>query len=88
MEEKMSEKKTLSKVERFALAAAREKVTSAQGEFNQLIEEVAEAHGISKEDGPNWRFSPDFSTVTFFPPKPPAPPAVDSKGEEPETPAE
>lgn len=82
----MSEKKTLSKVERYALVAAREKVVSAQGEYNQLIEEVAEAHDISKEDGPNWRFSADFSTVTYFPPKPkPAPPAPPADA--PETPA-
>lgn len=71
----MSEKKTLSKVERFALQSAREKAIIAQNEFQVIIEEVASAHGIDvKADGQNWQFAPDFSHMIYVPaPKPEEP---------------
>jgi hypothetical protein len=70
----MSETKTLSKVEKFALTAARERAASAQMEFQSLLEEVAGAHGIDPEEGPMWQFNQDFSHVRRV--KTPEPPPV------------
>lgn len=71
----MSERKTLSKVERFALQSAREKAIAAHAEFLGLIDEIAAAHGIDvKADGQNWQFAPDFSHMIYVPaPKPEEP---------------
>lgn len=71
----MPETKTLSRVEGFALRAAREKAAAAHAEFLGLIDEIAAAHGIDvKADGQNWQFAPDFSHMIYVPaPKPEEP---------------
>lgn len=71
----MPEKKTLSRVETFALRASREKLAAAEVELRGLIDEIAAAHGIDvKADGQNWQFAPDFSHMIYVPaPKPEEP---------------
>lgn len=68
----MAETKTLSKVETFALRAARERAVLADAEFRAIIDEVAAAHGIdAKGEGNDWQFSPDFLRIVYAPaPKP------------------
>jgi hypothetical protein len=75
----MPETKTLSKVEQFALQAARDKAQEAGALFNELIGDVAAAHGVEQKDGADWQFSRDFSAMIYAPrPKqeevPPPPP--------------
>ncbi len=84
----MAETKTLSRVEAFALRAARERAAAADTEFRSLIEEVGSAHGIdSKKDGNDWTFSPDFTVLTYTP-RPKAPEAKPSAEPPAEPPAE
>jgi hypothetical protein len=77
----MAEKKTLSKVETYALLAAREKLSRAEAEFGAMIESVAEAHGIDpKKNGRDWQYDQGFTTITFKPvPKEPTPEPDDVK---------
>lgn len=63
----MPETKTLSKVERFALVAARDKAQEANALFNDLIGEVAAAHGVDQADGQDWQFTRDFSAMIYAP---------------------
>jgi hypothetical protein len=63
----MPETKTLSKVEQFALVAARDKAQEAGTVFNDLITEVAVAHGVDQVAGPDWQFTRDFSTMIYVP---------------------
>jgi len=87
------EKITLSKVERFALAAAQGQLAQAQVAFNELINDVVSSHGIDEKDAGNWAFSRDFSNLmrvkkvvpdkpepdkkTDAPADPPVPPAAE-----------
>ncbi|MCK9519472.1 MAG: hypothetical protein M0R06_22560 [Sphaerochaeta sp.] len=67
----MAEKKTLSKVETYALLAGREKIAIAEAEMRALIDDVAAAHGVNaKKDGDRWQFTPDFSAMVLAPPAP------------------
>ena len=63
----MPETKTLSKVEQFALISARERMQESQAVFNELIGEVARAHGVNQAAGPDWQFKPDFSGMIYVP---------------------
>jgi len=67
------EKLTLSKIERFALVGARRELANAQDTFQQLLDDVAEAHGVLRTEAKEWQFSPDFSELRRLP-KPPMPP--------------
>jgi hypothetical protein len=70
----MSETKTLSKVEQFALIAARDRAQEAGALFNDLNVEITKAHGIKPEDASAWQFTRDFSAMIYVPrPKEPAP---------------
>ena len=57
------EKITLSKIEQFALGKAREQFLAADATFKTLMNEVGSAHGIAVEDGINWRYADDFSSI-------------------------
>jgi hypothetical protein len=63
----MPETKTLSKVEQFALVAAREKAQEAGATFNDLIQDVAAAHGVDQAAGPDWQFNRNFSAMIYVP---------------------
>jgi hypothetical protein len=65
----MSEKITLSQVERFALTSAREKAQEAQVSFNDLVSEVVNAHNIAPNNAPDWQFTRDFSSIIHVPQK-------------------
>jgi hypothetical protein len=61
------EKKTLSRLETFALVKAREVAAIANENFNQLIKDVVDAHDIPEADRVNWQFSMDFTRLEYHP---------------------
>jgi predicted DNA binding CopG/RHH family protein len=61
------EKKTLSRLETFALSRAREAVAFVNENFNQLIKDVVDAHGIPEADRASWQFSMDFTRIEHRP---------------------
>ena len=54
--------KYLSKIQSYALMAAKKKSLLAQQEINELLGEVAKEHGISKDE--NWELSFDCTKFT------------------------
>ena len=85
----MPETKTLSKVERFALASARDKIFAAQNDFNEIAKEVCGGHGIPPDEMSDWSFSPDGAALIRTPKRPvDLPPLPPPPADPPEKPKE